>query len=103
VYDLSTLVDILSKREHFYRTYMNSLSLVANLPSHMSASPSNPLIHEITKGYGYINPTSFSAEISREVMYTDLNFLKLNLLVDFYKNSAIFADKVGVNISFVNN
>jgi hypothetical protein len=53
----------LSKREHLYRSYINSLNLVANLPSHMTASPSNPIIDEISKGYSYIDPTSFSSEL----------------------------------------
>jgi hypothetical protein len=81
---------------------MNSLNLVANLPSHLSASPANPLLNEISKGYGYIDPSTFSAELSRETMYNDLNFLKLNLLVDMYKNAASLSSNLGLNVSFLN-
>lgn len=103
-YDISTLIDILSKREHLYRSYINSLNLVANLPSHMTASPSNPLVNEISKGYGYIDPTSFSSELSREVMYSDLNFIKLSLLVDLYKKTDyLINNNTGINTSFLNN
>ena len=103
-YDISTLIDILSKREHLYRSYINSLNLVANLPSHMTASPTNPIVNEISKGYGYIDPTSFSSELSRELMYSDLNYVKLNLLVDLYKqlNNTINST-IGVNTTFLNN
>jgi hypothetical protein len=103
VYDTSTFIDVLSKREHFYRSYMNSLNLIANLPSHMSASPANPLLNEITKGYGYVDPSTFSAELSREVMYSDLNFVKLSLLADFYKNLDSFSSNLGINLSFLNS
>jgi heme/copper-type cytochrome/quinol oxidase subunit 2 len=81
---------------------MNSLNLVANLPSHMSASPTNPLLNEVSKGYGYIDPASFSAELSREFMYSDLNFIKLNLLADMYKSIAHLSSTLGVNTSFLN-
>lgn len=102
VYDISTFIDILSKREHFYRTYINSFGLVANLPSHLSASPTNPLLSEISKGYGYIEPSSFSSELTREVMYSDLNFVKLNLMIDIYKNLAAIVSQTGINTNFVN-
>jgi hypothetical protein len=82
---------------------MNSLNLIANLPSHMSASPANPLLNEITKGYGYVDPSTFSAELSREVMYSDLNFVKLSLLADFYKNLDSFSSNLGINLSFLNS
>jgi hypothetical protein len=70
----------------------------------MTASPSNPLVNEISKGYGYIDPTSFSSELSREVMYSDLNYVKLNLLVDLYKQvNYTINNNVGINTSFLNN
>jgi hypothetical protein len=68
----------------------------------MTASPTNPLISEVTKGYSYIDPANFSSELSREVMYTDLNFIKLNLLLDIYKNAAHLVENAGLNISFAN-
>lgn len=103
-YDISTLVDILSKREHVYRSYMNSLNLIANLPAHMTASPSNPLINEISKGYSYIDPTSFSSELSRELMYSDLNFIRLTLLIDLYKQvNYNVSNNTGINTAFLNN
>jgi hypothetical protein len=70
----------------------------------MSASPANPLIDELSKGYGYIDPSTFSSELSREVMYSDLNFLKLNLLIDVYKRlNSLNSNFLGLNTSFLNS
>jgi hypothetical protein len=70
----------------------------------MTASPSNPIIDEVSKGYSYIDPTSFSSELSREVMYSDLNFIKLNLLVDLYKQlNYTLNNYTGLNTTFLNN
>jgi hypothetical protein len=46
---MSTFVDILSKREHFYRSYINSFNLVANLPNHLTKTPSNTKRSESTR------------------------------------------------------
>jgi hypothetical protein len=98
-FDTSTFIDILTKRESLYRNYLNSLSLVSALPVHLCATPSNPILSEIYEGYGYVDPLSFSTEISREVMYRDLNFVKLNLIVDMHKKIAKAASLTGVNVN----
>jgi hypothetical protein len=54
------------------------------------------------KDHGYIDPSSFSSELSRENMYSDLNFIKLNLLINLYKQFINTSDNVGLNLSFLN-
>jgi hypothetical protein len=102
-FDTTTFIDILSKRENLYRNYLNSLNLVSALPAHLCATPANPILDEICKGYGYVDPLSFSTEISREVMYTDLNFVKLNLVVDMHRKLARAASLTGINISMLDS
>jgi hypothetical protein len=79
------------------------MNLVANLPSHLCATPNNPLLEEISKGYAYIDPSSFSTEISREIMYNDLTFLKLELVLDMHKKLARSLSLIGVNTDIFNS
>lgn len=90
------LVDILTKREFLYRTYFNANGFAANLPSYLTASPTNSLLLEVQKGYNLVDPVSFSSEISRELTYQDLNFIRFNLFKDAIAST-------GVNTSFVTN
>jgi heme/copper-type cytochrome/quinol oxidase subunit 2 len=102
-FNTSSLVDILTKREYLYRTYFNSKGYAANLPTYLTASPTNPLLEEVKKGHSLIDPTSFSAEISREMFYQDLNFMKLNLLTNLFKSVNSSLDLAGVNTSSIND
>jgi len=86
-----------------YRSYFNSKGYAANLPTYLTASPTNPLLEEVKKGHSLIDPASFSAEVSREVFYQDLNFMKLNLLTTLAKSINSSLDSVGINTSSVNN
>ena len=90
------LVDILTKREFLYRTYFNAKGFAASLPTYLTASPSNSLLQEVQKGYNLIDPVSFSSEISRELTYQDLNFMRFSLFKDALAST-------GVNTSFITN
>lgn len=90
------LVDILTKREFLYRNYFNAKGFTANLPSYLTASPTNSLLLEVQKGYNLIDPVSFSSEITRELTYQDLNFMRFNLFKDAIAST-------GVNTSFITN
>lgn len=102
-YSSSTLVDILTKREFVYRTYFNSKGFAANLPTYMTASPNNPLLEEIKMGYSFIDPTTFSSELSREKYYSDTNFMRLELTSNAIKYLTSVLDVSGVNLSFIQN
>jgi hypothetical protein len=66
-YNVSTLSDLLSKREYLYRQYFLNKSLVTSLPKYFTASPNNPLLEEVKATYPLIDPVSFSSEISRDL------------------------------------
>jgi hypothetical protein len=82
---------------------MNSFNLIANLPNYIVASPTNPVVSEVLKSYRYIDPSSLSAELSRDMMYTDLNYLKLNLLVESFKKLNSYVSSTGLNTTFIND
>lgn len=90
------LVDILTKREFLYRSYFNAKGFTANLPSYLTASPNNSLLLEVQKGYNLIDPVTFSSEVSRELTYQDLNFIRFTLLKDAISST-------GINTSFITN
>ena len=90
------LVDILTKREFLYRTYFTAKGFTANLPTYLTASPTNSLLLEVQKGYNLIDPVAFSSEISRELTYQELNFMRFSLFKDAIAST-------GVNTSFITN
>ena len=49
------------------------------------------------------NPSSFSTEISREIMYGDLTFIKLGLAVDMHKKLADTVNSIGLNTEIFNS
>jgi len=82
-YHMSVLVDILSKREYMYRQYVLRSGSSVQLPIYVTASPNNPLISELRSSYPFINPTSFSSEVSRECFYQNNNYLKFSIIKEF--------------------
>jgi hypothetical protein len=97
---VSTLIDILTKREYLYRSYFNSKGFIAALPTYLTASPSNSLLNEVQKGYNLVDPVTFSSEISRELTYQNLNQLRFSLVKDLsYSASQL----LGLNMSVIDN
>jgi hypothetical protein len=75
-------VDILSKREHFYRQYFLQQNIATNLPKYLLCAPTNPVLMELKNAYPFIDPSTFSSEFSREHFYQNLNFVRFNLIKD---------------------
>jgi heme/copper-type cytochrome/quinol oxidase subunit 2 len=95
-YNSSILVDILTKREYLYRQYFATKSYTTSLPKYLTAAPNNPLLEEVKASYPLIDPVAFSSELTREIFYSNSNFLKfviikdiLNLVNNNIKNSSI--------------
>jgi hypothetical protein len=95
-YNSSILVDILTKREYLYRQYFTTKSYTTSLPKYLTAAPNNPLLEEVKASYPLIDPVVFSSELTREIFYSNSNFLKfviikdiLNLINNNIKDSSI--------------
>jgi hypothetical protein len=89
-------VDILTKREYLYRQYFATKSYTTSLPKYLTAAPNNPLLEEVKASYPLIDPVVFSSELTREIFYSNSNFLKfviikdiLNLVNNNIKDSSI--------------
>jgi hypothetical protein len=60
-------------------------------------------LRELKNSYSFIDPTTYSSEISREVLYNDLDFLKYSFIKDFIKiiNERLYS--IPINFNILNN
>jgi hypothetical protein len=84
-YNVNTLVDLLTKREYLYRSYLRNQGITLYLPSYLTSNPNNPLLLEVKKTFPLIEPTNFNSEISRDFLYQQANFIKFNIIKDIMK------------------
>lgn len=79
-YNVSNLIDILTKREFLYREFLANHNKIINLPFYLTNSPSNPLINEVKASFLYIDPINHNNEYSRDIYYNSLNFFNFTVL-----------------------
>jgi hypothetical protein len=101
-YNVSTLIDLLSKREYLYRRYYTSKGLATLLPKFVLASPNNTLLNEMKRTFPLTDPINFSSEFSREFFYQNTNFTKFILLKDFLRFNNEFLGS-SLNLTGLNN
>ena len=66
---LSVLIDILSHREYLYRLVLSNKFTVSSLPQNLSVSSVNPLVNELKSSFLFSDPSTFSSESTRELLY----------------------------------
>jgi hypothetical protein len=76
-------VDILSKRETIYRTFFKNKSNIINIPKSLTVSLNNSIINEVKESYLFIDPTTYSSEVTREFLYQNTSFLQYTFIKDF--------------------
>lgn len=82
-YNISALIDILTKREYIYREFLFNNNKVVNLPFYLTSNPANPLINEIKSTFLFIDPILHSNEYSRDLYYNSLNFFNFTVMKSF--------------------
>jgi hypothetical protein len=102
-YNSSILVDILTKREYLYRQYFAHKSYTTALPKYLTAAPNNPLLEEVKASYPLIDPVVFSSELTREIFYSNTNFLKFMIIKDILNIVNSNIKNSSVNLSGVTN
>lgn len=75
-YKVSKLSDILSRREHLYRRYLESAHGVTEIPTTLCATPNNPLLRDLKASFLFTDPASFSSEYSRDFLYSSTPYFK---------------------------
>ena len=97
-YNVSTLIDILTKREYMYREYLSNNNKIINLPFYLTNNPSNPLISEIKASFLLLDPINLNNEYSRDVYFTSLNFFNFNVVKSLLSTYSTF-----LNTSLIND
>jgi hypothetical protein len=97
------LTDLLSKREYLYRQYFSQKSLITSIPKYLTASPNNPLLEEVKAAYPLVDPTAFSSEISRDLFYSNTNFIKFVLLKDILNLTNATITNTSLNLNSLTN
>jgi hypothetical protein len=93
---VSTLIDILTKREYLYREFFSNTNKIINLPFYLTSNPSNPLISEIKASFLFTDSSIYNNEYSRDVYYNSLNFFNFTVIKSFLTTYSDF-----LNLTFI--
>lgn len=102
-YNVSTLVDILSKRELLYRRYLENSVNVVHLPSSLCATPNNPILRELKSSFLFSDPANFSSEYSRDTLYSSTDYFKFTYLKSFAQTLSTSSESLPINSSVFTN
>lgn len=95
-YSISTLVDILTKREYLYRELFSINNKITNLPFYLTTDPSNPLINDVKASFLFVDPINWNNEYSRNIYFNSLNFFNSIILKSFLYSCSNY-----INLSFL--
>ena len=102
-YSTSILLDILSKREQLYRNFYKAKTNSFTIPKSLTVSSNNSLLSEVKASYSFIDPTTYSSEVTRELLYQNNNFLHYSFLRDFLKTTNVLLYNIPLNFDLLNN
>jgi heme/copper-type cytochrome/quinol oxidase subunit 2 len=102
-YTESILIDILSKREHLYRTFLKSKNNTISIPSSLTAAPNNNLLREIKSVYSFIDPATYGSEVTREFLYQNSNYLRYIFIKDFLRLTNELHFQIPINFNLISN
>tara|TARA_B100000787_G_C16166213_1_gene284011 strand:- start:455 stop:877 length:423 start_codon:yes stop_codon:yes gene_type:complete len=74
-----------------------------SIPKSLTVTANNSLLTEIKSAYSFIDPTTYSSEVTRELLYQNNSFLHYSFLRDFLKLSNSVFHNVPLNFSVLNN
>lgn len=77
---IATLVDILSHREYLYRLVLSNRFDVSSLPKNLSVNPDNVFLTELKASFLFSDPSTFSSESTRELLYSSRTLIQLNYI-----------------------
>lgn len=86
-----------------YRRFFKDKSGALAIPKSLTASPSNSLLAEIRAAYPFIEPATYSSEVSRELLYSNVDFLRFSFMLDFIKILNKQQNSLPINFNSINN
>ena len=102
-YATSILTDILTKREFLYKDFYKHKTNSMSIPKSLTVSANNNLLNEIKSAYSFMDPTTYSSEVTRELLYQNNSFLHYSFLRDFLKTSNSVFHNIPLNFDLLNN
>jgi len=85
-YAVSTLTDILTKREFLYRELFSLNNKIVSLPFYLTSNPKNPLLSEIKSSFNFLNSFFYFNEYSRNSYYYSLTFFNFIILKSLFSD-----------------
>jgi hypothetical protein len=77
--------------------------MVTSLPKFFTASPNNPILKEVKDSYPFVDPASFGLETSRDLFYTNTNFIKFLVFKDILHFTNTQLQNSSLNFNFLTN
>lgn len=102
-YQVSKLIDILSRREFLYRRFLENAYRQPTLPRTLAATPNNPLLKEVKASFLFTDPATYSSEYSRDLLYTSAPYFKFLYLRTLFDTVSSSLDSAPLNSSFLTN
>jgi hypothetical protein len=85
-FNLSSLLDILTRREFLYRQFLSNRNKIVALPSYAINNPANNLSTDIKTLFMFADPIVYNNEYSREYYHNSLNLFHFHLIQNFLKS-----------------
>jgi hypothetical protein len=102
-YTESILIDILSKREHLYKSFFSNKTGSYALPKSLSVVPNSSLVRDIKATYSFIEPATYSSESTREFLYQNPGYIYFTFVKDFIKVINDLNYQMPLNINAISN
>lgn len=96
------LIDILTKREHLYRKYLQVNKKIINLPITLTCNINNPLIDEVKASFLLNDPISYASESTRDFFYSSLPFFKFMVFKDIIATLSSETSNLPINTTLIN-
>ena len=88
-YNISNLIDILTKREYLYRQLFLSTNLLVSLPTFLTANPQNTLLNELKSIFNFTDVNFYNNEFSKTAYFNTLNTFNNQLLNSFFDQTLL--------------
>lgn len=98
----TALVDILTRREHLYRKYIQINKKVINLPTALACNINNTLIDDVKNSFLLTDPISYASESTRDFFYSSLPFFKFMIFRDVVTTLSLKTPNLPINTTLIN-
>jgi hypothetical protein len=101
-YNVTTLIDLLTRRELLYRQYFERTNKIIRLPRPFTVSPQNPLIAEVKASFKLIDPLTYASEYSREHYYYSMRYFRFLMFKGWIASLGVGIKDLPINPNLVN-